>query len=383
MGNEKGNKGFLGKHAKSSAALVSLGIHVALIVVALSFVAVTVYVKDDQTFEVKPVKRPRMQLRKLTVPVNVKKKKTPKPKLRKNIVSKPKTKSVEIELPELTGVMGGIGGGDGAGLGGIGFNFEMNLFGKDKGSGNELEGLFFDLKMEPDRSPTDMKSLIGGMDSEKEKKQNERYREVLKNFANSWTISRLEKKYFKAPKNKFATSFMVPFMSAEEAPKAYAVDDVVEPKRWVAYYKGKIAAPATGRYRFRGIADDAMLVRIKKRLVIDASYSKNRYSDWESDHKDNRKFESGREQGVVIGDWFFLSKDKPTDMEVLIGEEPGGNFYCRLYIEHEDTQYPKGKSGQPILPIFKTVDVPEKLIPQMKVDPNFGTVDGPNFGVLK
>ena len=35
-------KGFLTSHAKSSAALVSLGIHAVLIVIALSFVAVTV-----------------------------------------------------------------------------------------------------------------------------------------------------------------------------------------------------------------------------------------------------------------------------------------------------------------------------------------------------
>ncbi len=37
--------GFFAKHAKSSAAMVSLAIHAVLIVVALSFVAVTVIQK--------------------------------------------------------------------------------------------------------------------------------------------------------------------------------------------------------------------------------------------------------------------------------------------------------------------------------------------------
>ena len=75
------------RHTKSSAALVSLGIHALLIVVALSFVAVTVIEKEEQQFEAKPVKRPVQKLRKLKVPVKNSKKK-PKPKLRKQIVVK-------------------------------------------------------------------------------------------------------------------------------------------------------------------------------------------------------------------------------------------------------------------------------------------------------
>lgn len=67
-------KQFFANHAKSSAALVSLGIHAVLIVVALSFVAVTVITKDEQNFKAAEVKRPKMQLKRLQVPVNVKKK---------------------------------------------------------------------------------------------------------------------------------------------------------------------------------------------------------------------------------------------------------------------------------------------------------------------
>ena len=70
------------KYTKSSAALVSLGIHALIIVVAVSFVAVTVLEKEDQAFTPKPVKRPKMQLKKLQVPVNVQKKKAQKPRQR-------------------------------------------------------------------------------------------------------------------------------------------------------------------------------------------------------------------------------------------------------------------------------------------------------------
>ncbi|VGO13862.1 hypothetical protein PDESU_02419 [Pontiella desulfatans] len=133
-------KRFFAQHAKSSAALVSLGIHAILLVVALSFVAVTVITKEEQKFETKNVNRPRMPMKKLQVPVNIKKKKTQKPKLRKRIVVQPKLNQnmPDIKMPEITGVKGGIGGGVGDGLGGgggVGFSMpEIEIFGvKSKG----------------------------------------------------------------------------------------------------------------------------------------------------------------------------------------------------------------------------------------------------------
>ena len=136
-------KQFFAKHAKSSAALVSLGIHAVLIVIALSFVAVTVITKEEKAFEAKPVKRPKMSLKKLQVPVNIKKKATKKPKLRKRIVVQPKMNSTmpDIKMPEITGVKGGLGGGIAGGLGGaggVGFSMpEIEIFGV-KGKGEKI-----------------------------------------------------------------------------------------------------------------------------------------------------------------------------------------------------------------------------------------------------
>ncbi|MDF7809076.1 hypothetical protein P4E94_16645 [Pontiellaceae bacterium B12219] len=364
-----GKKRFFANHAKSSAALISLGIHAILIVVAISFVAVTVIKKEEQAFEAKPVTRPRLKVKKLQVPVNIKKKKIQKPKLRKNIVAKPKSKTMDIRMPEMTGIKGGMGyldGGDG--LGSLGFGIEIDLFGGNKGSGNELEGTFFDLKLDPDGSPTKMDDKY--------------YVEVLRNFCGSWTLSRLERRYFKAPNKKFATTFMLPRMKAEEAPKAYGVEDVVQPRQWVAYYNGMISAPETGRYRFWGIADDVLVVRIKGRMVIDASWPSIKITDWDSNDEMDKKFKMSQ-QTVRVGDWFHMTKNKPVDMEVLVGERPGGYFFCHLMIEQDGVEYPKGADGRPILPIFKTVDVPEKLVQQMKINPGEATVEGPSFGVMK
>jgi hypothetical protein len=154
-------KDFFTNHAKSSAALVSLGIHAVLIVVALSFVAVSVIQKEEKVFEAKPVNRPKMQLKKLQVPVNIKKKKMKKPRLRKRIVVQPKMNSSmpDIKMPEISGLKGGLGGGEAGGLGGaggVGFSMpEINVFGI-KGKG---EKVFIAL----DADARMMRDEVGGM----------------------------------------------------------------------------------------------------------------------------------------------------------------------------------------------------------------------------
>jgi hypothetical protein len=395
----KGKKRFFASHSKSSALVVSVVIHVVLIAVALSYVAVNVLIKEDPTFEAAPVKRPKMKLKKLTIPVNIKKKKIQKPKLRKNIVSKPKTKSVVLKMPEMVGIKGGTGYLANGGLGSLGFDMEIpDLFGSNKrGKGNEFVGQFYDLKQTKDGRITEIGELVAnakstdfGSDPDL-KASSKLYKEVVRRFLSGWNASIL-KRYFKAPQEKFATTFMIPKISADEAPKAFGVEKQVKPMKWLALYQGQISAPETGKYRFCGRADDIMAVRVKKRLVLDASFMNA--SGWESEDPNNKKYEMYSNSGVVIGDWILLQKDKPVPMEVLIGEEPGGVFFCQLYIEQEGVDYPvrteqyekdkvKETLQRPILPIFKTADFSDKMVEQMKVNPNWATVEGPNFGIIK
>ncbi|MEE9368554.1 MAG: hypothetical protein V3V05_06775 [Pontiella sp.] len=113
-------------------------VHGVLILVAVSFVAVTVIKKEETSFEVKQVKRPKQKLKRLQVPVKVKQQK-PKPKLRKRVVAKNvQRKTPEFKMPELTGIKGGLGNAGGGGFGdgaSIGFSMpELDFFGaKAKG----------------------------------------------------------------------------------------------------------------------------------------------------------------------------------------------------------------------------------------------------------
>ncbi len=427
--SERKKRFFFLNHKKSSALVVSVVIHIVFIVVALTFVAVQVYVKPEQTFEATDVKRPKMKLKKLQVPV--KEKKVQAPKLRHTIVTKPKYKDVNIQMPEIIGVPGGTGYGKGDGLGGLGFNFDLDLFGGSRGSGNELIGTFYDLKQEPDGDLTDIGKAV--QDKNKNHAKEALYK-VIKGFVGSGFNEGRLNGYFKGPKLKYATALMMPPIDANAAPEAFGVEDQVKPSYWVCHYKGQIAAPESGRYRFCGLGDDVLFVRVGRRMVLDACWAEHikLMSDWLSKSDQNRLFPLDRAliDGInfkdiysqiedlggwngsrqfyeaikdirvngepfavdswklacrmVYGDWFTLRKGQAVDIDILIGEIPGGSFMCRLMIEQEGKHYkmvPSDAGPRPVLPVFKTTEIDEKLAGQMKIDSNHATLDGPVFGV--
>ena len=138
-GMDKRKKRFFTSHAKSSAAVVSIVLHLILILIAGTFVAVTVITKGEQNFESKQVSRPKMPQKKLQVPVKIEKRQR-KPRMRQRIVVKQKVNRnmPDIKVPEISGINGGIGATVGGGLDGansIGFTMpEINVFGvKSKG----------------------------------------------------------------------------------------------------------------------------------------------------------------------------------------------------------------------------------------------------------
>ena len=56
---------------------------------------------------------------------------------------------------------------------------------------------------------------------------------------------------------------------------------------------------------------------------------------------------------LPAGAWFSVSAGTPNDMEILIGENPGGLMYALLLIERANARYEKDPKGLPILPVFR------------------------------
>jgi hypothetical protein len=61
-----------------------------------------------------------------------------------------------------------------------------------------------------------------------------------------------------------------------------------------------------------------------------------------------------------VGLPFHANAREPMDIEVLIGEQPGGHSDYFLYIQRYDESYKLQSNGSPILPIFQVNEKPFK-----------------------
>lgn len=370
IGVEK--KRFFANHSKSSALVVSLIFHGVLIVVALFIVAVKVIKpKEDPGFKDREVKREQVPPPPQRIPKEISKTTSSSPKLPEPIPLATKDNYVEIAMPdvETKGInLAAMSTDDVTDL----MPNIQTIWGDSIADpkGKELTGTFYDLKQTDQGESTDMNI--------------NRFFAALANFVNGWNPGRLDD-YFKAPRQNYATFFMIPTLSSSKATEAFGVGNVVTPDYWAAYYAGYISAPETGYYRFHGYGDDVLLVRINKRLVLDGGFSDYRpqlQTGWTSDDENNRKYPIGN-QLLYIGDWFKLTKGERVKMEVLIGDV-GGLCSSQLLIEQKGKTYaqvPFKDGSRPVLPVFKTKAIPKILIDQIKVNPAEATLDGPTFGI--
>jgi hypothetical protein len=286
------------------------------------------------------------------------------------ITSKSATASVALpDLPTtaapslMAGLSGGgsskgFGGGSGGGIGsgkGVGVGNARNfvgLFGAKFGSPG-LTGTFYDLKQDDDRKPTEM------MGSAPERFGDPGNAGAVRLFVKQahdfvdarWSEQKL-RGFYQAPEKLVASQFFIPRRSANAAPEAYGVGSQVRPSRWLAHYEGRIKAPVTGKFRFVGFGDDILVVRWDNKVALDAGYDAPSvdaatvvhgntpvrvYDDFSGKPKipfiDYHGAPPGGGPPFRAGPWIDVVAGSTYAMEVLVGETPGGIFYCYLGIE--------------------------------------------------
>ena len=365
--NRKGQKITKGM---PSAVVLSILIHAALFLLAGMLVVFTVVKKEEQKFvPPKAVERPKMKLRKPKVKV----KRTSKPKPTTRIVTKINRASMpDIQLPEMSGMGEGLGGG----LGGFDLmpDFKAeSLFGGEQSIGNDFEGTFYDFKR--GRSGRNIPMVPTAFTSE-----------VAKFVRGGWKISDFSR-YYRSPKKLYATTFMIPPVLSILAPEAFGEPDTIG-YCWLAHYKGQLVHKDAITFRFWGMGDDLLVVRVDGKVVLSACWPDDGYwgidhigSIWQSTSADSRKYFMGHNKSDV-GDWITLEPGVPLDMELIVGEVPGGGFVAMLAVEVEGVEYEKGPQGNPILPIFKTAEPSLNLIETIHSDLVPGEVcvtNGPVF----
>jgi hypothetical protein len=325
-----------------SGFIISLLVHSAAFMLAGLLVVFTVHQKEEKKFvPPKPVDRPKMKLKKPKVKV----KKSAKPKSTQRIVTKVRKASMpDIQLPEMSGIGDGLAGGIGDGFDIMPDLDEVTMFGAGQSIGNDFVGTFYDFKRDRRGSPIPMDpdTLVN---------------ELVAFVRDGWRTSKFAR-YYQSPKKLYATAFMVPPVRSSVAPSAFGERDTGA-WCWVAHYKGQIAYPEDIKFRFWGHGDDVLVVRVGGELVLSACYPSENWGtlgiggDWRSSAKNNFRFYLGNNLSRV-GDWIELKAGEVKDMEVIIGEIPGGGFCSMLTVEVEGVDYPLNRQGGPILPMFKT-----------------------------
>jgi hypothetical protein len=232
---------------------------------------------------------------------------------------------------------------------------DSSVFGSSKQSEAAFMGMLYDLKQTQDHKPTSVDP--------------ETYTTVIDEFlSKDWDEAVLER-YYRVSKPLYTTQIFIPNMNADNAPKAFGAEKTVKPSRWVIHYKGQVSAPEPGTYRFWGIADDIMAVAVNEKTVLVGNRRDMHLpqTNWESPERDGAHEGDGNLQA---GDWFTIKGGEIIDLDIIIGERPGGIFNAFMMLEKQGGDYDTDRRGRLLLPIFQIAPYNTPQTPDSSFAPN-------------
>lgn len=351
-------KNFFGKKSRGALALVlivSLGIHLLALLIFGTIKLVESVLREETVFEAAPVD-PAPQIEpEYQVNLEQRNKSTPPPRPPAIVVNNPSELNipalnidVNVETSSVYGRQGGVFGG-GGGLASIrDMDIRLTDFGYTGQVEGTLKGSLFDTKVDPRG-----KALVTPEQVNDRNFLMSRMSKISKEFTSgNWSARALERDYFKAEKELYASYWMIQSGPAEKAPRDFGVENQVEPKSILALYEGTFTPSESGEFRFYAKADDIIVVRVNSDIVVDGSYYSNG-SNWKGKEKGPKGPSLIGLGGFPpsFGDWMKWEKGKPMNLKVLIGEAPGGIFGCALLYQ---------KKGEDRLRVFSTKPLTSK-----------------------
>ncbi len=260
----------------------------------------------------------------------------------------------------------GFGGGSMGGMAGLGEGGVGSGYGDGKGTGmgsaektgSSFCGRFWDLKKTPGGTAGPYRDVSS----------NGRVMDMLSRFyKGGWNPSDFSACYESKVK-LYTNCFYMPNCMDNEATNAYDPKGrmKLEPSRWVALYRAKVKAPASGRFRFVGAGDSVMGVRFAGRNVLQCGFHSLETGEWDAnltdDYQSRHDFfaykgcEAWNEMfgGFQAGEIFTVEEGQWYDMEVLVSEIGGGAFGFCLLLDDVDGEKKKDAQGQPLFQVFRT-----------------------------
>lgn len=316
-------------------------------------------------------------------PAQIEEEPTPKPKKFNSSVTKPSSSSssarvlkamtsshtaipvpdVDVTLPSLDfGHGNDFGEGWEAGDGKFGGS---GSFGSTHRSSGGLEGIMYDFKKK--RNGEDVPYEIANPTEFVE-----RAVRLQKSDFSEPSLSR----YFRAPQSLFLTHLAIPFSNAESGPSFFGADGDIKPSGWMVHYQGRITVPRSGTYRFSGLGDDYLVLMLKGRMRLAACWSDIQPAiaeRWEPTKPTGEWLGPFGNMRLVYGDWVHLSEGEVIDIDLAIGERPGGKVGFILHVEEKGVDYRKDSQGRPILPLFATAPISHEE--KQRITSEFGSYE--------
>ncbi|WP_038169435.1 hypothetical protein [Verrucomicrobium sp. BvORR106] len=157
-------------------------------------------------------------------------------------ISLPDAPADSLSMPDTSSLMGGMAGsggfgkagagggfGTGQGIGGVSGFAPVTFFGKRGGDG--LAGTLYDLKQDGDRKPIDYNP--------------NNYAAIIAKAAEKKFAPTAMKEYYHASQQMSFTFLTVPYMAAEEGPKAFNVEKEVQPRAGTCITPASSTRPRT------------------------------------------------------------------------------------------------------------------------------------------
>jgi hypothetical protein len=230
---------------------------------------------------------------------------------------------------------------------------ETSVFGTSQASETALIGILYDLKQDQNLKSKQMDIPT--------------YGKLIDEFlSKGWDESVLNR-YYRVTRPLYTTQIFIPLIGANAAPKAFGVEKIVKPSFWLIHYKGQVAAPSDGEWRFWGDGEEVCSVAVDGKTVLLANWREITAPNvaWKSPEPPGRKVANSH---LRAGDWIKLKKGQVVDLDVLIGERAGGVFCAFLLIEKKGETYPE-KDGHPVFPVFQLAPFDTPQPPSIKTGP--------------
>lgn len=237
---------------------------------------------------------------------------------------------------------------------------EQAVFGSEKAEGAALIGILYDLKQTQKRSPLPI--------------SNDGYWKIIDTFlASDWDEAVLNRHY-RAGRCLYVTQVFIPNIQAAAGPAAFGVEGIVKPNYWLVHYKGQVAPPEEGTYRFVGYGDNVLNVAVNGKTVLVANRGNPlphaEMSPAEGAWAPAKKGPAmpGRSR-LRMGKWITLKAREIVDLDVVIGESSGKDSAFFLLIEKQGENYRLDEEGKRIFPIFQVA--PFNTPPASTTGPDF------------